>query len=113
MAGEHGEVGVVAWAEGLVIVVEQEVAVEAAGSCARHCGQGIGVGGGDLYGDEVWMVPLEREPVGGWRVAEACRIVVVELWWLVDGQLGGLVELQLLAEVQLVDLVVPQVVDGC
>ena len=41
MEGEHGEVGVVAWAEGLVIVVEQEVAVEAAGSCARHCGQGM------------------------------------------------------------------------
>ena len=41
MEGEHWEVGVVAWAEGLVIVVEQEVAVEAAGSCARHCGQGM------------------------------------------------------------------------
>ena len=41
MEGEHVEVEVVAWAEGLVIVVEQEVAVEAAGSCARHCGQGM------------------------------------------------------------------------
>ena len=41
MEGEHVEVGVVAWAEGFVIVVEQEVAVEAAGSCARHCGQGM------------------------------------------------------------------------
>ena len=41
MEGEHVEVGVVAWAGGFVIVVEQEVAVEAAGSCARHCGQGM------------------------------------------------------------------------
>ena len=35
------EVGVVAWAEGFVIVVEQEVAVEAAVSSAPHCGQGM------------------------------------------------------------------------
>ena len=59
------------------------------------------------------MVPLEREPVEVWMFAEACRVVVVEQWWLVDGQLDGLVELQLLAEVQLVDLVLPQVVGGC
>ena len=59
------------------------------------------------------MVPLEREPVEVWMFAKVCRVVVVEQWWLVDGQLDGLVELQLLAEVQLVDLVVPQIVDGC
>ena len=41
MEGDHVEVGVVPWAEGVVIVVEQEVAVEAAGSCAPHCGQGM------------------------------------------------------------------------
>ena len=41
MEGEHVEVGVVAWAEGVVIVVEQEVAVEAAGTCAPHCGRGM------------------------------------------------------------------------
>ena len=40
MEGENVEVGVVPWAEGVVIVVEQEVAVEAAESCARRCGQG-------------------------------------------------------------------------
>ena len=53
------------------------------------------------------MVPLEREPVEVWRFAEACRVMV-----LAEGWLGELVELQWLAEVQLVEMVVPQVVGG-
>ena len=39
------------------------------------------------------MVPLEREPVEVWMVAETRRVVVVEQSWVVDGQLDGLVEL--------------------
>ena len=58
------------------------------------------------------MVPLEREPVEVWRFAEACRVVVMAQWWMAEGQWGELVELQWLAEVQLVEMVVPQVVGG-
>ena len=59
------------------------------------------------------MVPLEREPVEAWMFAEALRVVVVEQWWLVDGQLDGMVELQWVAKVQQVGVVLPQVVGGC
>ena len=45
-------------------------------------------------------------------MAEACRVVVMEEWWMAEGQLGESVEWQWLAEVQLVEMAVPQVVGG-